>query len=120
VDPGDRVTATRVNDALQRLRKRYQKHRRVLAEVTIAGQKYRSEANVVDYILQIDPGPVVSISAQGFHISRGVLKKEIPVFEENALDDDLLNEGKPHLPAYLQTPGHCDASVEIPRDTHPR
>ena len=76
MDPGDRVTATRVNNALQRLRKRYQKHRRVLAQVTIAGQKYRSASNVVDYILQIDPGPVVSISAQGFRISRGVLKKD--------------------------------------------
>jgi outer membrane protein insertion porin family len=117
MDPGDRVTATRVNDALQRLRKRYQKHRRVLAQVTIAGQKYRSEANVVDYILEIDPGPVVSISAQGFHISRGVLKKEIPVFEENALDDDLLNEGKRNLLDYLQTRGHFDAKVEIQRES---
>ncbi len=117
MDPGDRVTATRVNNALQRLRKRYQKHRRVLAQVTIAGQKYRSASNVVDYILQIDPGPVVSISAQGFRISRGVLKKEIPVFEENALDDDLLNEGKRNLLDYLQTRGHFDAKVEIQRES---
>jgi len=35
---------------------------------------------------------VVVIYARGYHISRGVLKREIPVYEENAVDDDLLNE----------------------------
>ena len=54
------------------------------------------------------------IYAQGFHISRGVMKKEVPVYEENAVDDDLLNEGKRNLLDYLQSRGHFDASVDIP------
>ena len=110
---GDPVTAARVSGALQRLRKRFQKQSRVLAQVSIAAQNYRKESNAVDYTFQIDPGPVVVIYADGYHVSRGEMKREIPVFEENALDDDLLNEGRQNLLDYLQTRGHFDAKVEV-------
>jgi outer membrane protein insertion porin family len=117
--PGDRVTAARVTNSLQHLRKKFQKQQRVLAQVSIAEQKYQSESNAVDYTYLIEPGPVVVVYAQGFHISRGVLKKEVPVYEENALDDDLLNEGKRNLLDYLQSRGHFDATVEVQKETGP-
>jgi outer membrane protein insertion porin family len=117
--PGDRVTAARVTNSLQHLRKKFQKQRRILAQVSIAEQKYRPESNAVDYTYSIEPGPVVVIYAQGFHISHGVMKKEVPVYEENALDDDLLNEGKRNLLDYLESRGHFDATVEIQRETAP-
>jgi outer membrane protein insertion porin family len=114
---GDRLTAARVTGSLQRLRKRFQKQNRALAQVSIAEQAYHAESNTVDFTFQIDPGPVVVIYARGFHISRGALKKEIPVYEENAVDDDLLNEGKRNLLDYLQTLGHFDAKVEIQKES---
>jgi outer membrane protein insertion porin family len=117
---GDRITASRVSDSLQRLRKRFQKQSRALAQVSIAEQAYRPDKNAVDFTFQIDPGPVVVIMAEGFHISRGTLKRQIPVYEENAVDDDLLNEGKRNLLDYLQTRGHFDATVNIDRETDPK
>jgi len=120
VDGGDRVTAARTTSALQRLRKHFQKQKRVLAQVSIAEQQYLPEKNGVDYTFQIDPGPVVLISVKGYHIGGGRLKREIPVYEENALDDDLLNEGKRNLLDYLQTRGHFDATVDITRETEPQ
>ena len=110
---GNRLTADRVRGSLQRLRKRFQKQNRALAQVSIAEQLYHPENNSVDFTFQIDPGPVVVIYARGYHIGRGTLKREIPVYEENAVDDDLLNEGKRNLLDYLQTRGHFDAKVEI-------
>ena len=117
--PGERVTASRVTNSLQRLRKKFQKQQRVLAQVSIAEQKYRPESNAVDYTYLIDPGPVVVVYAQGFRISRGIMKKEVPVYEENALDDDLLNEGKRNLLDYLQSRGHFDAVVDFQKETGP-
>jgi outer membrane protein assembly complex protein YaeT len=114
--PGDRVTAARITNSLQRLRKKLQKQQRVLAQVSIAEQKYHPESNAVDYTYVIEPGPVVLISAQGFHISRGLLKKQVPVYEENALDDDLLSEGKRNILDYLQSRGHFDATVEVEKE----
>ena len=113
MERGDRVTADRVRGSLQRLRKKFQKQNRALAQASIAEQLYHPESNRVDFTFQLDPGPVVVIYARGFHISHGVLRREIPVYEENAVDDDLLNEGKRNLIDYLQTRGHFDAKVEI-------
>ena len=42
------------------------------------------------------------IAVEGFKISRSQLKKNVPVYEENALDDDLLNEGRRNLLNYMQ------------------
>jgi outer membrane protein insertion porin family len=117
--PGDRVTAARVTNSLQHLRKKFQKQQRVLAQVSIAAQKYDPESNSVDYTFLLEPGPVVVVFAQGYHVGRGVMKREIPVYEENALDDDLLNEGKRNLLNYLQSRGLFDAAVEVQRDNGP-
>jgi outer membrane protein insertion porin family len=117
--PGDRVTAARITNSLQRLRKKFQKQQRVLAQASIAEQKYHPESNAVDYTYLIEPGPVVVVYAQGFHIGRSVLKREVPVYEENALDDDLLNEGTRNLLDYLQSRGHFDAKVDVQKETSP-
>ena len=116
---GDRITAARITNSLQRLRKKFQKQHRILAQASIAEQKYNPSSNAVDYTYLIEPGPVVVIYAQGFHVSHGALKREIPVYEENALDDDLLNEGQRNLLDYLQSRGHFDATVDFHKETAP-
>lgn len=120
LDRGDRVTADRVSRSLQRLRKRFQKQNHALAQVEIREQQYHPETNTVDFAFQIDPGPLVVIYATGYRISRSVMRKEIPVYEEDAVDEDLLNEGKRNLLDYLQTRGHFDASVEFRKESDPQ
>lgn len=117
--PGDRVTAARITNSLQRLRKKFQKQQRILAQVSISDQKYHPESNALDYTYLVEPGRVVLISAQGFRISRGLLKKQVPVYEENAVDDDLLSEGKRNILDYLQSRGHFDATVEVQKEDSP-
>jgi outer membrane protein insertion porin family len=114
---GDSVSARRINNSLDRLRKRYQKRSHWLAEVKVAYHTYRPRANAVDFTFDIDPGPVVHIITEGFKVSQGVLKDNIPVYEENALDDDLLNEGRRNLLNYLQGRGYFDAKVSVTRKT---
>ena len=111
--PGKPVSVQRVTDALDRLRKKYQKQNRLLAQVSISKKSYREEANAVDYRFDVAPGPKVQIAAEGFKIKRGALKKNVPVFEENAVDEDLLNEGRRNLLNYLQSRGYFDAKVGI-------
>ncbi len=115
--PGDRITADRVSKALQRLRKKYQKKNRLLAQVSIAERKYQPETNAVDYTFKIDRGPTVDIDVEGFKIRRGILKKNVPVYEEGSLDDDLLAEGRRNLLDYLQTRGYFDAKIGIKKQS---
>ena len=114
--PADYVTVQRVSRALDRLRKKYQKQNRLLSQVAISSRTYRPETNTVDYAFEIEPGPKVQIVVEGFKISRSQLKKSVPVYEENALDDDLLNEGRRNLLNYMQGLGYFDAKVTVQKN----
>ncbi|HKW16804.1 MAG TPA: POTRA domain-containing protein [Terriglobales bacterium] len=117
--PADVVSAPKVLDALDRVRKQYQKHNRWLAQVAIASKQYVRARNAVDYVFSIEVGPVVKIRAEGYHISNATLRRNVPVYEEHALDDDLLNEGRRNLLSYMQSRGYFDAKVDLERETDP-
>src|SRR6202023_398252 len=110
---GDPVIYSRITRALQRIRSRYQKQDRLLAQVSVANRTYHSELNTVDYVLKVDRGPVVQIAAEGFKLSQRVLKKLVPIYEEGAVDDDLLNEGRRNIQNHLQTLGYFDVKVIV-------
>ena len=56
---GDPVISSRITRALQRIRARYQKQDRLLAQVSMANRTYHSELNTVDYVFKVERGPVV-------------------------------------------------------------
>lgn len=116
---GDVVNAQTASNAIDRIRKKYQKKNHWLAQVAIADRQYRPQTNAVDYKLQIESGPLVQIQVEGFRLSSSTLKRNIPVYEEDALDDDLLNEGKRNLLTYLESRGYFDASVDLRKESHP-
>jgi outer membrane protein assembly complex protein YaeT len=115
--PGDVVSAPKVSEALDRVRKHYQKHNRWLAQVGIVNKVYVPNLNTVDYKFAIEVGPRVEIRTEGFSIRNSVLKRNVPVYEEHALDDDLLNEGRRNLLSYMEARGYSDASVTLKRET---
>ncbi|HSS97820.1 MAG TPA: POTRA domain-containing protein, partial [Terriglobales bacterium] len=119
IHPGDQVTAARTSNALERLRKKYQKQERWLTQVRISSQIYNPRTNAVDYKFEIIPGPTVKVAVEGFKFSRSQLKKLVPVFQENALDDDLLNEGRRNILNYLQGRGYFEAKVDYQRRRRP-
>jgi outer membrane protein insertion porin family len=114
---GDPVISSRLTRALQKIRSKYQKQERLLAQVSVASRTYRPEKNAVDYTFRIDRGPVVLISTEGYMIRRGVFKKLVPIYEEGAVDEDLLNEGRKNLQNYLESIGYFDAKVNVNQHT---
>ena len=116
LDPGHTVNQERVTKALQRLRSRYTKQGRLESQVSLIDRQYHPDTNLLDYTLKIQRGPTVDIHLDGASISRGKLKKYVPVYEENAVDDDLLNEGRRNIRDYLQLNGYFDAKVNFNQD----
>ncbi len=116
--PGDFVTVQRISDALDRLRKRYQKQNRWLAQVSLSKRVYQPDADVVDFAFVLQRGPVVNVTADGFKLSRSVLRRTVPVYEENAVDDDLLNEGRRNLVNHLQGLGYYGAKVTLEKQSN--
>ena len=117
IHTGDPVISTRLTRALQKIREKYQKQSRLLAQVSVVSRTYRPEKNVVDYTLRVDRGAVVRILTEGFRVRQGVLKKLVPIYEEGAVDEDLLNEGRKNLQNYLQSIGFFDAKVSVSQKT---
>ncbi|HYG99415.1 MAG TPA: POTRA domain-containing protein [Terriglobales bacterium] len=114
--PGDTVSSQRVTRALQRLRNKYQKQKRLEAQVSIVDRTYHPDTNRLDYVFRIDRGPTVDVQVEGADIRKGLLKRYVPIYEEGAVDDDLLNEGRRNLRDHLQTKGYFYAEVDFERD----
>ena len=111
IHEGDTVSANRTTGALQRLRKRYQKNGRLEAQLAITSRVYDPQNNTLNYVFHVDRGPTVEIDVKGAKLSRGKLKKLVPVFEEGAVDDDLLNEGLAQHSRLFPDVGLLDVTV---------
>ncbi|HYX68266.1 MAG TPA: POTRA domain-containing protein, partial [Terriglobales bacterium] len=112
--PGDEVTSARVRRALARVRKQYGNLDRLEAQVTLVTPPfYHPESETVDYTFRIDRGPEVMVETQGVKMRKGLIKRYVPVYEEGAVDQDLLNEGKRNLRDYFQGQGYFHAQVEV-------
>ncbi|HWR16515.1 MAG TPA: POTRA domain-containing protein [Terriglobales bacterium] len=114
--PGDKVTQERVTKAFQKLRKKYTKQNRLESQISITDRIYNEDTNTVDYVFKIERGPTVDIHLEGASISQGRLKKLVPVYEEHAVDNDLLNEGRRNIRDHLQTQGYFDTKVNFQQD----
>jgi outer membrane protein insertion porin family len=117
--PRDYVSATRTTRALQRIRQRYANERRLEAQVSLINRTYHGDSNTVDYDFHIVRGPVIHVRVEGAKVSTAKLKRLVPIYEENAVDQDLLNEGRRNLRNYFQTKGFFDAVVTVREQRDP-
>lgn len=108
---GSRVDRNTVNRALSGLHKAYIKSRRMTATVSLASKKYDPSSNRLDYTFLAHEGPEVDVKVEGAKVSKDTLRKLVPIFEEGAVDQDLLNEGARNLRSYFQSRGYFDVKV---------
>jgi outer membrane protein assembly complex protein YaeT len=107
------MTQLRMRQALDGVRSLYQKQDRLEAKVALQSTSYDAATNTAIPMFHIDAGPRISINTIGASISRGKLKSLVPVYEEHAVDNDLLVEGTRNIRDYLQSKGYFEAQVEV-------
>ncbi|HEY2011846.1 MAG TPA: POTRA domain-containing protein, partial [Bryobacteraceae bacterium] len=107
------MTQTRVRQALDGVRALYQKENRLEAKVTLDSMHYDPETNSALPTLRIDAGPRIEVHTFGAKVSQGKLQRYVPIFEEHAVDHDLLVEGARNLRDYFQSQGYFDADVQF-------
>ena len=116
--PGVPYSRTRIDKSLDRLRAHFRKLGRLAPNVRM-NPTYDSETNRVNLALTIDPGPTVAVKLDGAKIWRRTLEKLIPVYEENSVDQDLIDEGQRNLVSYFQAKSFFDVDVkaEVTKET---
>ncbi|QMV20394.1 BamA/TamA family outer membrane protein [Granulicella sp. 5B5] len=108
-----RVTRNTVPNALSGVRSYYQNNRHLEGTITLPDSSYNVSRKQVDYEFSANQGPQVDVVIKGFKLSRSRIKLLVPIFEEGAVDNDLLNEGSFNIRDYLQQRGYFDASVSV-------
>ena len=106
-----KVSPNTVPRALRQLRKYYQQQDRLEATVRADGQTFRPAYTQVDYGFDVTRGPAVRVLVIGAKISKRDVKRLVPVYEEGAVDPDLLDEGNDNLRNHFQKQGYFDAHV---------
>ena len=107
------MTQSRVRQALDGVRSLYQKENRLEAKVTLESIRFDPDSFSAIPNLHIDAGPRIQVNTIGAKISQSRLRRQIPIFEEHAVDNDLLVEGTNNLRDYLQSQGYFEAQVEL-------
>ena len=107
------VTQSRTSGGLDGISKRYQKQDRLTATVKLESLEYEPKSRRVKPVLTLNAGPKVKIRAVEAKVSKGRLKKYVPVYDEGTVDRDLLVEGARNLRDYFQSQGYYDASVDF-------
>jgi outer membrane protein insertion porin family len=110
---GSRVTRDTTSNALDRLRKLYQKKDRLEATVSLQKQTYDTPRKQLDYKFHANQGPEVKVAVEGAKISTSRLHLLVPIYEEGTIDNDLLNEGVFNIRDYQQQQGYFDAKVDV-------
>ncbi len=107
------VTQLRIQQGLDGVRSLLQKENRLEAKVALESMHYDVEVNQATPTLRIDAGPRIKVNTIGAKVSQSKLRRLVPIFEEHALDHDLLLEGARNLRDYFQSQGYFDAQVEF-------
>jgi outer membrane protein insertion porin family len=105
------------NRALAGMLKHYRKQERLEAEIKLESSSYDAVGKTTDFRFSANRGPVVKVLVEGASIGPERVRRIIPVFEEGAVDEDLLNEGNRRLRDYYQRMGYFDVKVSHEEQT---
>jgi outer membrane protein assembly factor BamA len=110
--PGKKYSEKRVNKSLAYIRSYLQKEGRLAPVVRFDSPAFHPESGRADLNFQVDAGPALSVQVEGVRVSRRTIRRLIPIYEENAVDQDLVDEGGRNLRSYFQSKGYFDAKVD--------
>ena len=108
---GSEVTSDRLNRAADRTRKWLAGKDYLGARVTIHRGAYNPELNRVPLDFTLYAGLQVRVVVTGAKVPAATVRKLVPIYQEGAVDEDLLQEGRRSLRDWFERAGYFDAQV---------
>ncbi len=109
---GKTYSYKRLQNATTFLQQELGRQHYLLGRVGVVSTLYDPETNRTKVTFNVVQGPKVDIKIAGAHVWGRTQKKLIPMYQENAVDRDLVNEGVQDLTSYFQSKGYFDAKVD--------
>ncbi|MEQ1352530.1 MAG: POTRA domain-containing protein, partial [Candidatus Acidiferrum sp.] len=116
---GREITSARLQSGTDRIRKFLVKKGNLIAHAVARRGAYDASKNTVTLDLEVTQGPKVKLAVVGAKLSKGELRRLVPVYQEGAVDADLLEEGKRNIRERLEREGYFDSSVDYTMETSP-
>ncbi|HEY2461731.1 MAG TPA: POTRA domain-containing protein [Candidatus Acidoferrum sp.] len=116
---GKEVKSAQIRRGTERIRKFLVKKGHLNARATVRRGDFQTAKNSVSLDVEVTEGPRVRIAVTGVKFSNGDLKKMVPVYQEGAVDADLLEEGKRNIRERLERAGYFDAEVDYTTTSEP-
>ena len=117
--PGQPYTQARLTKSLDYLRQRLQKSGHLTPIVRLASSSYEPRTRSAHVTFEVQPGPLVSIRVNGAHVWKRTLKRLIPIYDENLVDKELVQEGGRNLVSYFQSKSYFDVKVDSKFEQNP-
>ncbi|HEY6268474.1 MAG TPA: POTRA domain-containing protein [Candidatus Acidoferrum sp.] len=115
---GSEIASAKVQRGTDRIRKYLVKKGHLSGRAAVRRGAYDAKKNTIPLDLEVTEGPRVKVTLTGAKFSGGELKRLIPVYQEGAVDADLLEEGKRNILERLERLGYFDADVDYKTETH--
>jgi len=116
---GRKFTAQKMNKGAEYVRARLIKGGHQAPTVKLRAPTYDPETNTAAVNFQVELGPLVSVKVEGARLWKRTVRHLLPVYEENAIDRDLVDEGKRNLISYFQSKGYYDVRVDVQMNQQP-
>jgi outer membrane protein insertion porin family len=110
--PGSELTIAKAQAGTARIRKFLEKSGHLSARVSVRRGEFDAAGNTLPLTIEVTEGPRVLVAVTGVKFSKRELKKIIPVYQEGAVDTDLLEEGKRNIRERMEREGYFDAKVD--------
>ncbi len=110
--PGQTYTFPKLEAASRYLQRQLAKQSYLAAQVKLISANYDPETNHADITFNITTGPEVKIKTTGAHLWSWTRRSLLPMFDEHAASEELIQEGQRNLLSYFQSKGYFAVKVE--------
>jgi outer membrane protein assembly factor BamA len=111
--PGMRYSYPRLQGATRYLQSALTRQNYITGEVKLVSAEYDAETNRADIVFQVTTGPVVKVTTEGAHVWKRTVRARVPMYQVDAVNDELIKEGQRNLVSYFQAKGYFDATVDV-------
>jgi len=113
------LTAPRLEKGAERLRNWFFRRGYLAARVVALPGEYDSATGTVPVTLEVTAGSPTKVEVAGVKLSTGKLHQLIPIFQEGAVDEDLLAEGRRNIRDYFERQGYSNCDVQYTDNAGP-
>ncbi len=107
------LTSARLQRGLEKMQDYYRNEGYLRSSVRLLELSFDPARQTAAPRIQVDPGPRVRVRVEGARVGGGELRKLIPIYQERAVDRELLLEGQKNLEERFRSQGYFDARVSF-------